>query len=265
MAHTTATRQRSSPSSSRSWPAAGAERGPSAAHSRDRRRRPAVPRGGPRVPSLHDDLPRRLPTPDPTPPVSRACVAGETTLVVHRRRGGPPAVPRVPDRRAGPGRLIRRDRGAAVDWRVAARRDAALPAGAGRRDGRAPRAAPATPSRWTRSGPPSPSGVRPTNLAWPPTPSRPARSPRSPRPRWRRSRGSARAWSPSTPDPELDLVRGFLYQLNGERPTPHGARARRLLHRRRRARLQRVHVHRPRHHRRPAPTSRPRCAARSAR
>ena len=42
---------------------------------------------------------------------------------------------------------------------------------------------------------------------------------------------------------------GFLYQLNGERPDAgHGPRARRLLHRRRRARLQRLDVHGAGHH-----------------
>ena len=54
---------------------------------------------------------------------------------------------------------------------------------------------------------------------------------------------------PIEPDPSLDLVEGFLYQLNGERPDA-GTRpgARRVLHRRLRARLQRLDVHRPGHH-----------------
>ena len=46
------------------------------------------------------------------------------------------------------------------------------------------------------------------------------------------------------PDPSLGLAAGFLYQLTGERPDAGlGARPRRLLHRRRRARLQRLDVH----------------------
>ena len=54
---------------------------------------------------------------------------------------------------------------------------------------------------------------------------------------------------PVDPDPSLDLVEGFLYQLTGEPPgRRHRASARRLLHRRRRARLQRLDVHRPGHH-----------------
>ena len=62
---------------------------------------------------------------------------------------------------------------------------------------------------------------------------------------------------PVDPDPSLGLAAGFLYQLTGERPSDAGRRPRprRLLHRRRRARLQRLHVHGARHQRRPARTS----------
>ena len=53
---------------------------------------------------------------------------------------------------------------------------------------------------------------------------------------------------PIEPDPALDLVEGFLYQLKGERAHPGDRpRARRVLRRRRRARPQRVDVHRPGH------------------
>ena len=54
---------------------------------------------------------------------------------------------------------------------------------------------------------------------------------------------------PIEPDPSLDLVEGFLYQLTGDAAGPgHGPRARRVLHRRRRARLQRLDLHRAGHH-----------------
>ena len=65
----------------------------------------------------------------------------------------------------------------------------------------------------------------------------------------RRVRADPRGQGAVEPDPSLDLVEGFLYQLNGraagagDRP-----RARCLLHRRRRARLQRLDVHGPRRH-----------------
>ena len=66
--------------------------------------------------------------------------------------------------------------------------------------------------------------------------------------------------------PALDLVEGFLYQLNGDAAgRRHGPGARRLLHRRRRARLQRLDVHGPGHHLDPVATSRRRSPARSAR
>ena len=60
---------------------------------------------------------------------------------------------------------------------------------------------------------------------------------------------ASRAWSRSSRTRTLDLVEGFLYQLNGVRPgSRHGQGARCVLHRRRRARLQRLDVHGPGHH-----------------
>ena len=71
---------------------------------------------------------------------------------------------------------------------------------------------------------------------------------------------------PVAPDPDLDLVAGLPVPAQRRDARPgDGPRARRVLHRRRRARLQRLDVHRPGDHLHPRPTSPRPSAAPSAR
>ena len=84
---------------------------------------------------------------------------------------------------------------------------------------------PSRQSRWTRCARPSPRGARPRTCPGH-RPSTGARTrPRSRPPCWPRSPDLRAGKQPIDPDPSLDLVSGFLYQLKGERPDPATARA----------------------------------------
>ena len=190
------------------------------------------------------------PTTGPTRPASRASSPARRRSARSTASERPPDLPRLPDRRSRRARHVPGGREPALDRRLGSGRTASPTApDPGRRPDRPAGAAARRRSRWTRCGPPSRPGARRRTLTWPPTVEQAraltAFSPSALAAFARLREGK----DPIEPDPSLDLVEGFLYQLNGRAAgRRHGARARRLLHRRRRARLQRLDVHRPGHH-----------------
>ena len=161
----------------------------------------------------------------PYSPGLEGVIAGETTLSFIDGAAGRLLYRGYPIGELVQERLVRGDRRAAVDGRVAARREAAVPAGAGRGDDGAPRAAARRPA----DGRAADRGLGLGRDARTPPgrrrPSRPARSPRSRRRRWPRSPGSGRAWSRWRPIRTWTSSPGYLYQVNGERPDDATARA----------------------------------------
>ena len=107
----------------------------------------------------------------------------------------------------------------------------------------------ATPSRWTRCGPRSRRGARPRTLPWPPTVEQ-ARALTSFSPSALAAFARIRAGQePIEPDPVARPGRGLPLPAQGRAARRRdGPGARRVLHRRRRARLQRLDVHGPGRH-----------------
>ena len=199
---------------------------------------------------LHRTAPAPPPsTTDPTRPASRASSPARRRSATSTASTAA-SVPRLPDRRPRRARHVPGRREPAVDRRVGSRATASRPGRSRPRSSTVLRALPAVDEADGRAA------HRGLGLGRDPGPAvaadrraGPGAHRRSRRRRWRRSPASAHGKEPIEPDPSLDLVEGFLYQLTGDAAgRRHGPGARRLLHRRRRARLQRLDVHRPGHH-----------------
>ena len=166
-----------------------------------------------------------MPERRPYSPGLEGVVAGETSLGLRRRRARAAAVPRLPDRRPGRSRHVSGGREPALDRRVGSRAPPAHGARPADPVMTVLRALPATTKPMDALRTAVSAWGATQELPWPPTAEQ-ARALTSFSPSALAAFARLRAGEePVEPDPSLDLVEGFLYQLTGERPDPATARA----------------------------------------